>query len=100
MRVGSHIVPRYYLEQFASKRRPKAPSGAVWVYAKTKPPTQRGTPVVGVENGYFDTQTPTGDVLSYEVRLADHEHAAHALLPMIRNECFFFDLRSREIIAM
>lgn len=55
---------------------------------------------MGVENGYFDLYRSSGGRVSYEKRLAEHEHKAHGLLPLISNECFFFDSQRREIMAM
>lgn len=51
MAIGSHTIPRFYLEQFAIPRRNKP--GRVCVYEKGKPPQARSTKSQGRENGYF-----------------------------------------------
>jgi len=51
MAIGSHTIPRFYLEQFATPRRNKP--GRVWVYEKGKAPQSRSTKSQGRENGYF-----------------------------------------------
>ncbi len=51
MAIGSHTIPRFYLEQFATRRRNRP--GRVCVYEKGKPPQQRSTRSQGRENGYF-----------------------------------------------
>lgn len=51
MAIGSHTIPRFYLEQFAARRRNKP--GRVCVYEKGKAPQQRSTRSQGRENGYF-----------------------------------------------
>src|ERR1700730_13243156 len=47
MAIGSHIIPRFYLEQFANT------DGRVWTYEKEKPTHPRSTASQGYENGYF-----------------------------------------------
>ena len=51
MAIGSHTIPRFYLEQFATPRRNKP--GRVCVYEKGRPPQSRSTKSQGRENGYF-----------------------------------------------
>src|SRR5271157_5374239 len=40
--IASHIIPRYYLEQFAEKQKPSAKTGHLWVYPVEGNP-RRGT---------------------------------------------------------
>src|ERR1700677_335023 len=59
MSIGSHVIPRFYLEQFATKRRQGKP-GFVWVYEKGRPPRPSSTKAQGYENGYFTFVHPNG----------------------------------------
>jgi Protein of unknown function (DUF4238) len=58
MAIGSHTIPRFYLEQFAVPRKNK--SGRVCVYEKGKPPQPRSTKSQGRENGYFQIDQDDG----------------------------------------
>jgi len=60
----SHIIPRFYLEQFASANRRKGKPGNVWVYEKGKPPRPSSTKAQGYENGYLRSFTLTERVMS------------------------------------
>jgi hypothetical protein len=58
--INSHIIPNFYLKQFAIKK----PNGKhyVWVYAKGKKPVQQSTKNTAYENGYFAYTLPDGTV--------------------------------------
>jgi Protein of unknown function (DUF4238) len=64
--IGSHIIPRFYLEQFSTpselrkKGGKRVKSGRVWVYEKSKDPKLRSTSRQGRENGYFGFILPNG----------------------------------------
>lgn len=53
MAIGSHSIPKFYLEQFANPARRKGRPGKVWTYEKGKPTHPRSTDSQGYENGYF-----------------------------------------------
>jgi hypothetical protein len=58
MAIGSHTIPRFYLEQFAVPRKNKP--GRVCVYEKGKSPQPRSTKSQGRENGYFQIDQDDG----------------------------------------
>jgi hypothetical protein len=98
--VGSHVVPRFYLEQFAVKKRKSARTGHLWVYSKELQPRQGTARSEGVENGYFAYPLPTGGVdESVENRLAILENTANDLLVMAPSECFVWSAQYRRIMA-
>ncbi len=69
--INSHIIPGFYLEQFATKKRSGKP-GRIWVYEKTKEPDERATRVQGRENGYFSYTEADGSLNeSFEQHLAE-----------------------------
>jgi hypothetical protein len=96
MAIASHIIPKFYLDQFSvpsSRKRKKGPANLVWVYQKNKTPTQRATVVQGAENGYFAFVRPDGTRdESFETRLADLEGACGDTLVLTARP--FFDLHS------
>lgn len=53
MAIGSHTIPRFYLEQFANPAKRKGDSGWVWVFEKGKTPRESSTKAQGYENGHF-----------------------------------------------
>ena len=59
--IGSHVIPRFYLEQFAKRKRPSAETGHLWVYRKDQLARQGAAKSEGVENGYFALPTATGE---------------------------------------
>jgi len=98
--VGSHIVPRFYLEQFAVKKKKSAKSGHLWVYAKDSPPRQGIARSEGVENGYFAFPLPSGGVdESTENALAVLEDRANDVLVMAPSQCFVWSLRHKRTMA-
>jgi hypothetical protein len=93
MSIGSHIIPRYYLEQFSVPSARKKGPGRVWVYQKRRQPDQRATTVQGFEKGYFAVVQPDGTVdESFETRLAEIEGACNDTLSLAKT--VFFDSRS------
>jgi hypothetical protein len=94
--VGSHIIPKFYLDQFSvpsSRKRRKGPANLVWVYQKNKTPAQRATVIQGAENGYFAFVKPDGTRdESFETRLADLEGDCGDTLVLAASP--FFDLHS------
>ena len=76
MAIGSHIIPKFYLDQFSTPSTRKKGPGRVWVYQKSREPAERGTTVQGFENGYFAFIRPDGKAdESLEPRLAELEGA-------------------------
>jgi Protein of unknown function (DUF4238) len=91
MAIGSHIIPRFYLEQFANPAKRKNGSGWVWVYEKGKKPRQSATKAQGYENGYFAFVHPDGRRdESFETRLAELENRCNDELVCAKSR--FFDL--------
>jgi hypothetical protein len=91
MTIGSHIIPRFYLEQFATKRRGKP--GNVWVYEKGRLPRPSSTKAQGYENGYFAFVHPNGTRdESFETQLAELEARCNDELFCAKSP--LFDLRS------
>lgn len=71
--IGSHTIPRFYLEQFATPTRLGKP-GRVWVYEKERPPQLRSTRSQGRENGYFQIIRDDGKKDEFtETALAEFE---------------------------
>jgi hypothetical protein len=75
--IGSHIIPAFYLEQFATRQSKKKP-GRIWVYEKDKEPDHRSISVQGKEKGYFATLLADSSV--------DDQEAERALAAL-ENEC-------------
>lgn len=96
MAISSHIIPKFYLDQFSvpsSRKRKKGPANLVWVYQKNKTPAQRATVIQGAENGYFSLVRPDGTRdESFEIRLADLEGDCGDTLFLAASP--FFDLHS------
>jgi len=88
--IGSHIIPKFYLEQFATpSRRGKDKPGRIWVYEKGRSPHQRSTSVQGVENGYFGFVRPNGSLEeSLETYLADRERECGDVLVSAKSDLF------------
>jgi hypothetical protein len=93
MAIGSHVIPRFYLEQFANPAKRKDAPGWVWVYEKGKEPRQSSTKAQGYENGYFAFVHPDGRRdESFETRLAELENRSNDELVCAKSK--LFDLRS------
>jgi hypothetical protein len=100
MPIGSHVIPRFYLEQFASAPARKGKPGRVWVYQRGKKPQQRATSVQGRENGYFGFVRPDGTLEeSLETRLAKLEKASHDTLVCAKSELFCWSSTHRNNLA-
>ena len=97
--IGSHIIPKFYLEQFAKGRTKKRP-GRLWVYEKGKDSDERSTSVQGFENGYFGYVRPDGSLEeSFETELAKLESECDEVLVCAKFETFHWPPGSREKIA-
>lgn len=102
--IGSHIIPKFYLEQFASPSKRKKNSGRIWVYEKGKKPDERATSVQGVENGYFayirDDGTEDGVLEgAVEKDLAVRENECDSVLYCSRSHLYHWPYGSRDKLA-
>src|SRR5260370_14988224 len=89
MAIGSHTIPKYYLEQFSTPSTRPGNPGRVWVYERGKEPDERATSVQGVENGYFGYVKPDGILEeSLETQLASLEAECHEILRSAKSELF------------
>ena len=89
MAIGSHTIPKFYLEQFSTPSARPGNPGRVWVYERDKEPDERATSVQGVENGYFGYVKPDGILEeSLETQLASLESECHEILPSAKSELF------------
>lgn len=100
MAIGSHIIPKFYLEQFSfPSRRPDNP-GRIWVYGRGMPPDERATSKQGVENGYFGYVGPDGILEeSLETRLATLEAECNEVLPLIKSDLFVWSYTVKKKLA-
>jgi hypothetical protein len=93
MAIGSHSIPRFYLEQFANPARRRGRSGKVWTYEKGKPTHPRSTDSQGYENGYFGFVKHDGTRdESFESKLAQLEDRYSGALVYAKSR--FCDLTS------
>jgi len=93
MAIGSHIIPKFYLDRFANPPDRKNGQPHLWVYERLKEPHYRATSVQGYENGYFAFVRPDGSLdESLETRLAELEGACLDTLELTASP--FFDIRS------
>jgi hypothetical protein len=101
MSVGSHTIPRFYLEQFANPARGKGKPGKVWVYEKGKQPQLRATKAQGYENGYFGSVRPDWSLdESLEKHLAKLEDECNDILVCSKSElCDLRSLTNRNTLA-
>lgn len=98
--IGSHIIPRAYLEKFAERPSPRAKTGRFWVYERDKPPRIGAPKAEGVENGYFAIELPSGDVdESMEATIQKMEDAAGETLELASNPLFVWSHARRKAIA-
>lgn len=98
--IGSHVIPRFYLEQFASKKKAGAKKGLIWVYSTNAPERVGTTKSEGIENGYFGIPTAPGALdESLEAHLAGLENRANEVLVMAPNQTFVWSRAYREIMA-
>jgi hypothetical protein len=99
--IGSHIIPKFYLEQFSirSARGVNKP-GRIWVYEKGKAPSQRATTVQGAENGYFGFIRPDGTLdESLETELAKRENECNDVLVCAKSDLFHWPIGSHDKLA-
>lgn len=93
MSIGSHTIPRFYLEQFANPNKRKGKPGKVWTYEKGKVPQLRGTDAQGYENGYFAFVQPDGKLdESFEAKLAELEARCNDTLVCAKSKLFDLSL--------
>jgi len=102
--IGSHIIPRFYLEQFATPSKQKGKPGRIWVYEKGKQPSHRTTRVQGFENGYFGYIRDDGSVdgvleESFESGLAKLENESNDVLVCAKSHLFVWPPGAREKLA-
>jgi len=102
--IGSHIIPRFYLEQFATPAKRKGKPGRIWVYEKQKQPDQRATTAQGFENGYFGYLRPDGSTdgtleESFENELVRLENECDGFLVCDKSHLFHWPAGSREKLA-
>lgn len=102
--IGSHIIPKFYLEQFANPAKRKDKPGRIWVYEKGKQPDERATTVQGAENGYFGYVRDNGTVdgvleESLEKDLARRENECDTVLVCSKSHLYPWPLGSREKLA-
>ena len=103
-KIGSHIIPKFYLEQFANPAKKKDKPGRIWVYEKSKQPDERATSVQGVENGYFGYIRDDGSVDgvlegAYEKDLARRENDCDDVLFCCKSHLYHWPYGSREKLA-
>jgi hypothetical protein len=93
MAIGSHTIPRFYLEQFAKPSKRKGKPGDVWTYEKGKPTHRRSTRSQGYQNGYFAYVKEDGIAdESFESHLAVLEDRCAEVLVSAKSQ--LFDLKS------
>jgi hypothetical protein len=96
--INSHIIPRFYLKQFATTKA----NGKhyVWVYEKGKEPQQQWTKKTAYENGYFAYTLPDGTVEeSLEEKLKVLEEDAGDALVASKSDLFVQSETSRFKLA-
>jgi hypothetical protein len=94
----SHIIPQFYLKQFAFKK----PNGKhyVYLYERGKEPADRYTKNVGYEPGYFGYVLPDGTLEeSLEEKLAVMERDAMDALVSANSDLFVFTHSNRSKLA-
>lgn len=98
--IGSHIVPRFYLEQFAVKAKKSARTGHLWVYSTDASPRPGTAANEGRENGYFGIPRDDGSLdESLENQLQRIEDRATDVLSCVGSELFVWSLRAKQILA-
>ena len=97
--IGSHIIPRYYLEQFAEKQKPKAKTGHLWVYPVEGNPRRGTAQSEGRQRGYFAITTASGVSEEWEGKFASMEGKADDVLACVRSPLFVLTDRSRRVLA-
>src|SRR2546427_850226 len=89
MAIGSHIIPRFYLEQFATPSNRERKYWRVWVYERGKEPHHRATSSQGYENGYFGFVRRDGSLdESLESKLAKLEDDCNDVVVAAKSDLF------------
>src|SRR5215469_17982155 len=100
MTIGSHTIPRFYLEQFANPPKRKGKPGSVWVYSKGRTPYDRSSRSQGYENGYFAYVEPSGKLNeALETRLAELEGRCNDVLASAKSTLFDWSAAHRNTLA-
>src|SRR5271169_3099437 len=99
--IGSHIIPKFYLEQFSTpSQRGTGNPGRIWVYERGQELADRATSVQGRENGYFGYYKPDGTVEeSFETLLSGYENECNDLLVCAKFDTFHWPHGAREKLA-
>jgi hypothetical protein len=91
--IGSHIIPRFYLDRFADPPDREDGQKQIWVYEKGRKPRYTATVVQGFQNGYFAFTKDDGTLdESLETRLAELEGNCLETLELTATQ--FFDIQS------
>jgi Protein of unknown function (DUF4238) len=103
-KIGSHIIPKFYLEQFAHPAKRKDKPGRIWVYEKGKQPDERATSVQGVQNGYFGYIRDDGSMdgvleAAFEKDLAQRENECDEVLFCSKSHLYHWPHGSRQKLA-
>jgi hypothetical protein len=102
--IGSHIIPRFYLEQFAIRLKGRKKPGRLWVYESSKTPNERATTVQGLENGYFGYMRMDGTIegtmeIAFEKHLASKENECNDVLVCAKSFLYHWPPGSQEKMA-
>jgi hypothetical protein len=98
--IASHIIPKFYLEQFSIKMTAAAETGHIWVYTKGRPARRGTAKTEGRECGYFRMQLPSGEFdESLEYELAKYESRCDGTLREASDSGFIWTPQSRQNMA-
>src|SRR6478735_10942 len=102
--LGSHIIPKFYLDQFATPAKRKKKPGRIRAYEKGKQPDDRATSVQGAENGYFGYIRDVGTVdgvreEAFEKDLAQRENECDSVLFCSKSHLYHWPHGSRDKLA-
>ena len=93
--IGSHVIPRLYLQQFAAE------TGRLWVCERGQPPRAGTARSEGRENGYFAYSLPSGEVHErFETELQRIETRADSILTGSTYRCFVWTREYRGRFAL
>jgi hypothetical protein len=96
--IRSHIIPRFYLKQFAFQKPNE--KHYVYLYEKGKKPEARYIKNVGYELGYFGYVLPDGSVEeSMETKLKGLEEDCMDVLVSAQSDLFVFTRDNRRTMA-
>jgi Protein of unknown function (DUF4238) len=89
MAIGSHVIPRFYLEQFATPSARRGKYWRVWTYQREKNPQSRTTLSQGYENGYFGFVRDDGSLdESLELKLSKLEDECNDVVVCAKSDLF------------